>query len=96
MTASPAPSREQIVEQVTQSLSMFQNRPVDDIRRELADGGDITVKSMHGVVVVALVGAAFGVTLPGPDKLRRNEVTSIGSLVDLVTRTLGSQQRAAS
>jgi len=84
-TAASVSRRAQVQTWIIEALAEVRVIPVEDLTREIdADGQDFEIDSKEAEVVLCILEYRLGQELAHPEDLRSEQLTSLGTLTDLV------------
>ena len=85
-TVAP-PSHAELADTIVRVLAEVQARPVAELQTEAAaNGGDIEIASPEAVAVIAALEHLYGHPLAHVEDLEPEQLTSLASLSELITR----------
>ena len=85
-TAAP-PAHPDLADAMLRALAEVQARPVAELQAEAgANGGDIEIASPEAVAIIAALEDLYGHPLAHVEDLEPEQLTSLGSLSELVAR----------
>jgi hypothetical protein len=82
-----SPGHAELADAILRALAEVQARPVAELEAEAAaNGGDIEIASPEAVAVIAVLEDLYGHPLAHVEDLEPEQLTSLASLSDLMTR----------
>ena len=82
-------SRDDVLHFILESLGDLRVEPIDKLQQEIEkSGGDLEIESQEGVGIIGKLEGIVGRSLAGPEDLKRDQVTSLKNLTDLVYKSL--------
>jgi hypothetical protein len=84
---TPLPARAELADAMLRALAEVQARPIAELEAEAAaNGGDIEIASPEAVAVIAALEDLYGHPLAHVEDLEPEQLTSLISLSELMTR----------